>query len=127
MDREGDNENDKYYAPIRNRSGRRIVKPNCFGQASAIALSILTCQCNSFLQTSQPGSIETIKNELANVSICKATMDHMYMISRNSDDGPINLVDPIILAAETSYKDNFHLGKAMKSDDREDFMKATEK
>ena len=51
----------------------------------------------------------------------------MDLISHNSDDGSINLADPRILAAETYQKDNFHLGKAMKSDDREDFMKATEK
>ena len=49
-------------------------------------------------------------------------MDHMDLISRNSDDGSINLADPRILTAETSQKDNLHLGKAMKSDDREDFM-----
>ena len=127
MARERYNDIDEYCVPIQTRSVQRIVKPNNFEQEAAIALGLLTFQSNAFLQHSQPSSIETIKNELANVSICKATMDHMYMISRNSDDGPINLVDPIILAAETSYKDNFHLGKAMKSDDREDFMKATEK
>ena len=63
MDREGDNDNDKYYVPIQTRSGRRIVKPNCFGQAAAISLGLLTFQCNTFLQTLQPGSIDTIKNE----------------------------------------------------------------
>ena len=51
----------------------------------------------------------------------------MDLISRNSDDGSINLADPRIIAAETSQKDNLHLGKAMKADDREDFMKAMEK
>ena len=51
----------------------------------------------------------------------------MDLISCNSDDGPIKLADPIILVAETSQKYNLHLGKAIKSDDREDFMKATEK
>ena len=45
----------------------------------------------------------------------------------NSDDGPINLVDPIILAEKTSQKDNLHLGKALKSDDCEDFKKEMEK
>ena len=50
-------------------------------------------------------------------------MDHMDLISRNSDDGSINLAYPIILAAETSQKDNLHLGKSMKADDPEDFMK----
>ena len=54
-------------------------------------------------------------------------MYHMDMISRNSDDGSINLVVPIILAAETYQKDNLHLGKETKADDREDFTKATEK
>ena len=51
-------------------------------------------------------------------------MDHMCLICCNSDDGYINLVDPIILAAETSHKNNLHLGKAMKADDPEDFTKA---
>ena len=54
-------------------------------------------------------------------------MDHMYLTSRNSDDGYINLADTITLAAENSQKDNLHLGEAMKADDCEDFMKATEK
>ena len=49
-------------------------------------------------------------------------MDHMDLISRNCDDGSINLADPRIIVAETSQKDNHHLGKAMKADDREDFM-----
>ena len=62
MDREGDNDNDKYYVPIQTRSGRIIVNPNRFGQAAAIALGLLTFQCNAFLQTLQPGSIDTIKN-----------------------------------------------------------------
>ena len=48
----------------------------------------------------------------------------MNLISRNSDDRCINLSDPRILAAEPSQKDNLHLGKAMKADDCEDFMKA---
>ena len=93
----------------------------------AIELGILTCKFNSFLQTSQPGSIETIKNELANVLIFKATMYHMDMISRNSGDGSINLEDPRILAEETSQKDNLHLCKAMNSDDHEDLMNEIEK
>ena len=50
-------------------------------------------------------------------------MDHMDLISRNSDDGSINLADPRNIAAETSQKDNLYLGKAMKAYDREDFMK----
>ena len=50
-------------------------------------------------------------------------MDHMDMTSRKYDDGFINLADPIIPAEETSQKDHLHLGEAMKSDDREDFMK----
>ena len=54
------------------------------------------------------GSIEKIKNELANVSIFKATMDHMYLKSHNFDDGSIELADPRIIAAETSQKDNLH-------------------
>ena len=54
-------------------------------------------------------------------------MDHMYLTSRNSDDGYINLEETITLAAETSQKDDPHLGEAMKADDREDFMKTTEK
>ena len=124
MAREGDNDNDKYYVPIQTRSSRRIVQPNHFGQASAISLGLLTFQCNAFLQTLRPGSIETIKNELANISIFKATMDHMDLISRNSDDGYINLAYPRIITAETYQKDNPHLGKAMKAGDREDFIKA---
>ena len=54
-------------------------------------------------------------------------MDHMDMISCNSDDGYINLADPIILEAETSQKDNLHLGEAMKADDCEYFMTVMEK
>ena len=94
MAREGDNDNDEYYIPIQTRSGRRIFQPNRFVQASAIALGLLTFQCNAFLQTLRPGSIETIKNELENVTISKATMDHMDLISRNSNDVSINLVHP---------------------------------
>ena len=51
----------------------------------------------------------------------------MGMISRNSDYGSINLADLRIFAAETSQKDNLHLGKAMKYDDRENFMTVMEK
>ena len=65
--------------------------------------------------------------ELANVSIFKATMDHMDLISPNSDEVSIHLSNPIILAAETSQKDNLHLGETMKADNCEDFMKAKEK
>ena len=54
-------------------------------------------------------------------------MDHMDLISRNSDDGSINLVDPMILAEETSQKDNLHLGETTKADDGEDFMTVMEK
>ena len=127
MAREGDNYNDYYYVPIQTGSDRRIVKTNRFGQSYTIALGILTFQYNYFLQTSRPGSIETIKNELANVSIFKATIDHMDPISRNSDDGYINLADPRIIAAENSQKYNLHLGEVMKAYDSEDFMTAMEK
>ena len=51
----------------------------------------------------------------------------MDFISRNCDDGSINTADPRILTAETSQKDNHYLGKAMKADDSEDFMKAIKK
>ena len=67
------------------------------------------------------------QNKLANVSIFKATMDQMYLISRNYDDGYINLEDPRIIAVETYQRDNLHLRKAMKADGREDFMKTMEK
>ena len=50
-------------------------------------------------------------------------MDHMDLISRNYDDGSIKLAEPIIISAETSKKDNCHLGEAMKYDDCEDFMR----
>ena len=102
MDQEGDNDNDKYYVPIQTRSCRIIVKPNRFRQAAATALGLLTFLRNAFLQTLQPCSIDTTKNELANVSIFKTTMDHMDLISRKCDDESINIADPIILIAETS-------------------------
>ena len=51
----------------------------------------------------------------------------MDMISHNFGEGSINLVEPIILAAETSQEDNLHQGKAMKDDYHKDFTKATEK
>ena len=62
MAREGDNDNGEYYVPIQTRLGRRIVKPNRFGQEAAILLGLLTYQCNGLLQISRPGSIEAIKN-----------------------------------------------------------------
>ena len=127
MTREGNNDNDEYYVPIQTRSCRIIVNIDPFVQAATIALGLLTFQFHAFLQNSQPGSIETIKNELENVSIFKSTMDHIYLISRNSDDGSINLVDPRILAEETSQKDNLHLREAMKATDSEDFMTVMEK
>ena len=104
-----------------------IVKPNRFGQAAEIALGILTFQFNAFLQSSRPGSIETIKYELENVSIFKTTMNNMDMISCNSDDGYIKLADPGIHAEENSQKDNLHLGEAIKADNREDSMRVMEK
>ena len=54
-------------------------------------------------------------------------MDHMEMISCNFDGRPINLAYQRIIAAETSQKDNVYLGKAMKAEDPEYFMKAMEK
>ena len=57
----------------------------------------------------------------------KATMDQMDLISRNFDDRSINFLGPIILAAETSHKDNIHLVAAMKVDDGEDLMKSMKK
>ena len=51
----------------------------------------------------------------------------MYMTSHNFDDWSINLEDPIIIAAETSQKDNIHFGEAIKSDDSEYFMKTMRK
>ena len=51
-------------------------------------------------------------------------MDH---ISHKSDDGSINLEDPRILEAETSQKDNLHLGKEMKAEDRAYSMTAMKK
>ena len=91
MAREGDNDNDEYNEPIQTRSCRTIVKPNRFGQAAAIALGLLTFHCNAFLKNSQSGSIKTTKNEFENVSIFKATMDHMDLISSKSSDRYINL------------------------------------
>ena len=57
MAREGDNDNDEYYVPIKTRLGRKIIKTNRFGQSSAIVLGLLTCQCNAFLKNTRPGSI----------------------------------------------------------------------
>ena len=42
-------------------------------------------------------------------------MDHMDLTSRNFDDISINLANPRIIAAETSQKENIHLGEAMKA------------
>ena len=64
---------------------------------------------------------------MENVSIFKSTMDHMDLTSRNFDDISINLADPRIIAAETSQKENLHLGEAMKAYYRQDLMKAMEK
>ena len=105
MTREGDNNNDEHYVPIKNKSFQTVVQTNLFEEVASISLGILTCK-----KTLRPGSIETIKNELENLSIFKATMDQMDLISCNSDDGSINLVDPRIIAAETSQKDNLHFG-----------------
>ena len=44
MDRDGDNENDDYYLPIQIISGKIIIKPNRFGQATAESIGLLTCQ-----------------------------------------------------------------------------------
>ena len=52
MAREGDNDNDKYFVPIKTRSGLRIIKPICFGQAAAIVLGLLTFQCTAFMKSS---------------------------------------------------------------------------
>ena len=51
-------------------------------------------------------------------------MDHMDLISRYSDDGSINLVDPVIFGVENSQKYILHFGKALKADDREDLIKS---
>ena len=51
----------------------------------------------------------------------------MDLISRNCDDGSINLADSRVLASETFQKDNIHLVEAMKADYREDFMTVMEK
>ena len=55
MDQEGNNEKDENDLPIQTRSGQRIVKPNMFRQASAIALGILTFKCNALLQNLRQG------------------------------------------------------------------------
>ena len=57
MVKEEDKEKDKYYVLTKNISGGRIVKPNRFGQSATIALGILTCQFNTFPQTSRAVSI----------------------------------------------------------------------
>ena len=51
----------------------------------------------------------------------------MDLISRNCDDGSINLADSRVLASETFQKDNIHLVEAMKADYHEDFMTVMEK
>ena len=51
----------------------------------------------------------------------------MDLISPNSVYGSINLADPRLFSAETSQKYNLYLGRAMKSDHCEDFMKAMER
>ena len=51
----------------------------------------------------------------------------MDLISHNFDDESINLADPIIIAAENSQKCNPHLGRSVKAECCEDFMKAMEK
>ena len=51
----------------------------------------------------------------------------MELISRNSDYVSINLADSGIIALENSQKDHLHLGKAIKYDDRKDFIKAMRK
>ena len=48
----------------------------------------------------------------------------MDLISHNSDGESFNLAYPKIIAAETSQKNNLHLGKATKADDIDNFMKA---
>ena len=50
----------------------------------------------------------------------------MGLISRNLDDVSINLLDPRILAAKTSQKDNLRLGETMKYYDRENLLKELE-
>ena len=55
MAQKGDNDDYEYYVPMQTRSGQRIVKPNRFGQAAAIALGLLTFQFNDLLQNSRPG------------------------------------------------------------------------
>ena len=64
---------------------------------------------------------------MENVSIFKATMDHIYMISRNVYERYINIAYPIIIATESSQKYHLRLVKSMKAGDREDFMKSMEK
>ena len=54
-------------------------------------------------------------------------MDYMDLISRRFDDRFIKLAYPMIISEETSQKDNPNLGETTKSDDCENFMKATEK
>ena len=51
----------------------------------------------------------------------------MDLISRNSDEGYINLKDPRIISGETYQKYNLHLVKSTKADDCKDFTKEMEK
>ena len=122
MAREGDNDNDEYYVPIQTISGQIFVNPNRFCTSSRNCTWSLKFSIHCF-----PTKLTTSFNKnhqkwIGNVSIFKATMDHMDLISCNSDGRYIDLTDPRILAAETSQKDNLYLGKAIKADDCEDFM-----
>ena len=51
----------------------------------------------------------------------------MDLISRNSDEGYINLKYPRMISAETYQKYNLHLVKSTKADDCKDFTKEMEK
>ena len=121
------NDNDEYYVPIKTISGRIIFKPNILGLEGSMAIGNLTYQCNAFLQPSHLASIALPFTRRANLLILNNFMDYIDMISHNSDDRSINLADPVILAAETSQKDNLHLGEATKVNNCEDLMKSMEK
>ena len=54
-------------------------------------------------------------------------MDHIDLISYNSDYGSINLAQPRIISEESSQKDSLHFGESIKTDDSEDFMTVMEK
>ena len=51
-------------------------------------------------------------------------MNHIDLIHRNFDDRSVNLADLNNITAESSQKDNLHLGEKMKDDYSKDFMKA---